>query len=304
MATWWEIHDGQRQMGPLEEEHVLRMIAAGLPAAAMVRPAGEDIWKNVRAHAPFAIAIDARGASPAAAPIQTGVAVARPQGSRIPAIAVGAGLGLSFLMVGVAVLIAVGSKRSPDPTLTASSPPAVQSTPPVAPQPLAAVVKGSNGGWAVIKRPADTGDARVNYMREVLAAAPGEPKIDTKAAAVLLDKLRFAIAKEVSVPAASIKPTVGESSGSLVVSAGVFARMSVHGENRNYPVCSEAFLGTGMVQAGIEPSDFAKVGMRGLMCKSDGCSAIFDMRPTSVGGGVYGGASCLSFQDMMKMGSE
>lgn len=54
----WELHDGAAQVGPLTEDHVLRMIAAGIPATTLVRPAGSEKWKSLRAHAPFAMALD------------------------------------------------------------------------------------------------------------------------------------------------------------------------------------------------------------------------------------------------------
>ena len=69
----WELHDGKQQVGPLEEEHVIRMIAAGLPEATMIRPAGAENWKSIRAHAPFAIALEqavAAGPGGAAPPPQ------------------------------------------------------------------------------------------------------------------------------------------------------------------------------------------------------------------------------------------
>jgi hypothetical protein len=88
------------------------------------------------------------------------------------------------------------------------------------------------------------------------------------------------------------------------VDAQFSATLSVHDEPRSFPVCSEALLGTAMLNAGLGPEDFAKVGMRGLMCKSDGCVAIFDMRPTSSGGGMYAGATCLSLADMIKLAVE
>lgn len=58
MATTWEIHDGQQQVGPLDEEHVLRMIAAGLAEGSLVRPSGTAQWVALRSHAPFAMALE------------------------------------------------------------------------------------------------------------------------------------------------------------------------------------------------------------------------------------------------------
>lgn len=59
----WELHDGVAQVGPLEEDHVLRMIWAGLPAQTVVRQVGEAPWRSPRTHAPFAIALDQKAAS-------------------------------------------------------------------------------------------------------------------------------------------------------------------------------------------------------------------------------------------------
>ena len=57
MATRWELHDGAAQTGPLDEDHVVRMIGAGLPATTMVRPEGREKWKPVGSHMPFAEAM-------------------------------------------------------------------------------------------------------------------------------------------------------------------------------------------------------------------------------------------------------
>jgi hypothetical protein len=54
----WEVHDGEREVGPVDEQRVLRMIADGLPATAMVRAVGKDEWRRIRTHAPFAAALD------------------------------------------------------------------------------------------------------------------------------------------------------------------------------------------------------------------------------------------------------
>ena len=55
----WEMHDGCDQVGPLEEDHVLRMIASGIPEETVIRAEGEEEWRGLRSHAPFAIALAA-----------------------------------------------------------------------------------------------------------------------------------------------------------------------------------------------------------------------------------------------------
>lgn len=50
----WELHDGQAMVGPLDEAHVLRMIASGLPATTMVRAEGETAFRPLASHPPFA----------------------------------------------------------------------------------------------------------------------------------------------------------------------------------------------------------------------------------------------------------
>jgi hypothetical protein len=59
----WELNDGKEHVGPLDEEHVLRMIGEGLPEGTLVRPEGKGQWKNLRVHAPFALALEQRAAS-------------------------------------------------------------------------------------------------------------------------------------------------------------------------------------------------------------------------------------------------
>lgn len=66
----WDLHDGKVQAGPFDEAHVVRMIDAGLPSETVARPVGQSAWQNLRAHAPFAMALERRAAvPPPAAPL-------------------------------------------------------------------------------------------------------------------------------------------------------------------------------------------------------------------------------------------
>lgn len=77
----WELNDGTGQVGPLEEDHVTRMVSAGIPEHTVVRQVGESEWRSLRTHAPFAIALVQRAASaPAGAPPVAAIAPsAQPQ---------------------------------------------------------------------------------------------------------------------------------------------------------------------------------------------------------------------------------
>jgi hypothetical protein len=56
----WFLNDGANEVGPNEEDHVLRMIAAGLPESTLIRAEGSEAWKGLRSHAPFAMALERR----------------------------------------------------------------------------------------------------------------------------------------------------------------------------------------------------------------------------------------------------
>lgn len=56
----WELHDGEKQHGPFTEEAVIDAIRRGLEPTTQLRPVGRDKWKTLRAHAPFAAALDSR----------------------------------------------------------------------------------------------------------------------------------------------------------------------------------------------------------------------------------------------------
>lgn len=64
----WEVQHGAERVGPLDEAHVIRMIEQGLPEGTLVRPVGKEHWKNLRAHAPFAAALEAASARNAPQP--------------------------------------------------------------------------------------------------------------------------------------------------------------------------------------------------------------------------------------------
>lgn len=55
----WEISDGTDQVGPFDEDHVIRMIAAGLDDGSLVRENGGE-WKRPRSHLAFAQAFERR----------------------------------------------------------------------------------------------------------------------------------------------------------------------------------------------------------------------------------------------------
>lgn len=58
MASW-DLHDGEEQAGPFDEDHVVRMIQHGIPATTLVRQLGTEDWKGLRSHPPFALALAA-----------------------------------------------------------------------------------------------------------------------------------------------------------------------------------------------------------------------------------------------------
>jgi hypothetical protein len=105
MATW-EIDNGNERVGPLEEEHVLRMIAEGLPEAVLVRPAGAEAWGALRSHGPFAAALERRSPAPPSGPASPAPApAAAPSG--VPARSLLRGLPL-WVLVPVATALICG----------------------------------------------------------------------------------------------------------------------------------------------------------------------------------------------------
>jgi len=163
-----------------------------------------------------------------------------------------------------------------------------------------------SGTWAKIPKPGedypDTPDARVEYIADVANAVPGEPRINARAAKPLLERLRAALAKNALVSPASISVVVGDSAASIKIAGGVQAAVRNVREGGRPVVaalCSEMFLPVSLMTAGLSTDDFAKAGVRGLLCMSDGCSAVLDMRPTAPGGGVYGGDACVGLSDVL-----
>lgn len=57
----WELFDGQTEGGPFTDDDVLRAIRErSVPDSSQIRPVGQSQWKGLRAHAPFAMALDER----------------------------------------------------------------------------------------------------------------------------------------------------------------------------------------------------------------------------------------------------
>lgn len=157
-------------------------------------------------------------------------------------------------------------------------------------------------GWATLPKPGrdtpNTGDARLAYMSSVLNAHPGEPPINKARAEKLMVELRRGLADAAGIAPTTIKAGAGDAAGSLIVGDGVVGKVAIKGEVAAVAVCSEAYLATALLSVGLEK--FQSAGVRGVLCKSTGCTAIFDLRPTSGdGGGVYNGDNCVSLADMM-----
>lgn len=104
--TNWELHDGTAQIGPLDENHVVRMINAGLPVNTMVRQVGTEEWRTLRSHAPFAIALEGQMAvRETAAQVAPITGVGRSASPTLPTAA--KGLSVPFLVGGALALIVV-----------------------------------------------------------------------------------------------------------------------------------------------------------------------------------------------------
>jgi len=129
----WEIHDGAQVVGPLEEDHVIRMITQGLPETVVVRPEGAPTWTGIRAHAPFAVALEQRGAP--VRPVPPAVAIAGPvdRGAEprpLPMTLIAAGVAVALGLGGWGIARALGPASTvtatalptPEPTRTTEAP--------------------------------------------------------------------------------------------------------------------------------------------------------------------------------------
>lgn len=225
---------------------------------------------------------------------------------------IGGGAALAIVAITIAILVpkrnAVPS-TTPDVAKTSAVAPPPTAQAPIQSAPILAVEPKSpiefREGWAVIPRPGkdipDSPENRITYMGAVMKEVQGEPKINKAKATQLMQRLRASFAKNAGISQQVVKVNVGDSAASFIVNDGVKAELSAKGKPYEIGACSEVLLGAAMVEAKLAPAEFAAVGVRGLLCKSDGCVAIFDMRPTSSGGGLYGGAECLSLADAMKV---
>ncbi len=94
----WELHDGAKQIGPLDDEHIIPLIRAGLPATAVVRRVGETDWRGLRTHPPFAVALEQAAQRPAHAPL--GPPVPGPDARYAPRVQKGSFIGSGCLVQG------------------------------------------------------------------------------------------------------------------------------------------------------------------------------------------------------------
>lgn len=277
------------------------MIASGLPATAMVSAEGEDAWRGIRTHAPFALALDQRAAAVARAQQPAPVKPPPQLSGRMAALIIAA-------VVLCGTCMAARSACTPQIITAKDMPPAPApiQPPPASAEPVPSVAASvAKGTWAKIPMPGtdlpDTPENRARYMVQVASAVPGEPKINPKAAMPLLQRLRAELAKQASVPVSSITVAIGDASASVLVATGTMGGLKVHDEPRDVPVCSEMLFATSVITAGLSHEVFIKAGVRSILCKSDGCVGVMDTRPTSPGGGIYGGTSCLSLEEALRL---
>jgi hypothetical protein len=125
----WEMFNDGKAVGPCDEADVLTAIKrGGLRDGSMARPAGTDEWRRLRAHAPFAMALDERSEAPAEPVAAT--APARHPGSLRPWF-LGVGAALAFLFLA----IVVRWMRPSSPTQAVAETVHVTASPPVPIQP-------------------------------------------------------------------------------------------------------------------------------------------------------------------------
>lgn len=150
----WELHDGTEQIGPLDEEHVLRMIGDGLSAKTMIRPVGKETWKGLRSYAPFAMAVEAReGVQPAPDPPAPAPAVHAPQPFQVApkphrapeSVTTWIGVGLTLLVFFICGIGGLQKACAPTPVYTSSEPfRAPPDPPPARPDPPSAPRRGAD----------------------------------------------------------------------------------------------------------------------------------------------------------------
>lgn len=181
--------------------------------------------------------------------------------------------------------------------------PAFVSAPPLpasAPMPTSV----PRGTWAKIPLPGtdlvDTSPNRLDYISRVSSIVPGEPPINKRAAMIVMQRVRAKMTENYAIPPSAISVTVGDGAASITIASGYAAALSVRGEPIQFAACSAWPLASSLILADATHDDMARVGVRAILCKSDGCAAALDMRPTSPGGGLYGGESCIDADVLLK----
>jgi hypothetical protein len=111
----WELHDGERVVGPCAEQDVVSALAAGrLGPPTVCRLIGDAEWRSLRTHAAFAIAMEQR-ATRQASQEQPPPVVARlvPARTRSGVVYVGIAIAVGLLCVGGVVRAVSTSHNTP-----------------------------------------------------------------------------------------------------------------------------------------------------------------------------------------------
>ena len=176
---------------------------------------------------------------------------------------------------------------------TASPPDEVPASPP------AEAASADAKGWRRFPLPSADLSSKARYSSAVLTSQPGEPPMNKKGAAPWLQLARSNLATGTAkIPITQIKATLADGVGTLTVASGVETKIAnPRGRPIRAGICSEVYFATALVE--LAEGNAAASGLRAIKCESDGCSAVFDLRPTRPdGGGVYTGEACASMADM------
>lgn len=152
--------------------------------------------------------------------------------------------------------------------------------------------------WATIVPPGDvsTEAERLHFVAEVLRVHDGEPRPNLTAAEEYGRAVARELSRTASIPLSAITVRASGNGVGLTVRTGTRPRVRAGGRALRHGVCSEPFLVTAVASVRADPTID---GVTSVMCFSDVCMALADMRPTRPRGGFfYGGDACLHVDEL------
>lgn len=166
--------------------------------------------------------------------------------------------------------------------------------------PLRRSNEAPRGFWAKLRHPTraemTTTAGRLQYWAHVGQAQRGElATVDTAKMAELLPRLQARIAEVANVPTSQVSVQVGVSAIRVKFQEGAIGTSS---DGRPAGYCAPGMFAPALMRG--MSRELLAANVRGVMCTSDRCGGMYNLRPESAGTLVLDGDACPGIDELLR----